>query len=99
MSQSYQNYIAGEFRGTDEAIEVRNPATDEEFGVHRLQSVIRRRSGCPAAEIVRAVFAAVERFSRLTTPEDDQTLVVVRRPQAPDSDDGTQDPRPASSRS
>ena len=29
MSQSYQNYIAGEFRGTDEAIEVRNPATDE----------------------------------------------------------------------
>ena len=29
MSQSYKNYIAGEFRGTDEAIEVRNPATDE----------------------------------------------------------------------
>ena len=26
MSQSYKNYIAGEFRGTDEAIEVRNPA-------------------------------------------------------------------------
>ena len=29
MSQSYKNYIAGEFRGTDEAIEVRTPATDE----------------------------------------------------------------------
>ncbi len=29
MSQSYKNYIAGEFRGTDEAIEVRNPTTDE----------------------------------------------------------------------
>jgi serine phosphatase RsbU (regulator of sigma subunit) len=67
---------------TDGITECRNPKTDEEFGLQRLQSVVRRNASRPAAEIVRAVFTAVARYSGLETPEDDQTLVIVSRPAA-----------------
>jgi phosphoserine phosphatase RsbU/P len=65
---------------TDGITECRRPQTDEEFGINRLQQVVRRNAAHSAAEIVRAVFDAVHKFSVLETPEDDQTLVVVRRP-------------------
>ncbi len=65
---------------TDGITECRSPKTDEEFGLHRLQALVRRNASLPAAEIVRIVFEAVARYSGLTTPEDDQTLLIVRRP-------------------
>ena len=50
----------------------------EEFGVHRLKEVVRRNMHRPAAEILDAVFSAVDTFERGRPAEDDRTAVVVR---------------------
>jgi sigma-B regulation protein RsbU (phosphoserine phosphatase) len=67
---------------TDGITECHHHRTGEEFGVHRLQSYIRRNARRTAAEMVRAVFEAVGRFSGDLPQEDDQTVVVVSRPLA-----------------
>jgi len=65
---------------TDGITECRHHRTDQEFELSRLQSLVRRYAHRPAAEIVSIVFEAVSRFSGSPIPEDDQTLVIVRRP-------------------
>lgn len=68
---------------TDGITECRHHRTDEEFALKRLQSLVRRYAHRPAAELVSIIFEATSRFSGSPTPEDDQTLVVVRRPLPP----------------
>jgi phosphoserine phosphatase RsbU/P len=68
---------------TDGITECHHHRTGEEFGLARLQRLVRRYADRPAAEIVQTVFQAVTRYAAAPTPEDDQTLVVVKRPAAP----------------
>lgn len=68
--------------GTDGIIEVRDPAGTL-FGVNRLQDVILRHRNQPAAAIIEAVRNAVQAFHGPFPPEDDSTLVVIRRTESP----------------
>ncbi len=54
----------------------------DEFGLSRLQRLVRNNAHRSAAEIVARVFKTVDRFAASRYREDDQTLVVVRRPRA-----------------
>jgi len=65
---------------TDGITECRHHRTGEEFGLGRLQRLVRRHSDRPATEIVRAIFQTVASFAGRAIPEDDQTVVIVRRP-------------------
>ncbi len=65
---------------TDGITECRHHRTDEEFGVARLQRLVTRHGDRPATEIVQTVFQAVSRYAATPVPEDDQTLVLVKRP-------------------
>ena len=65
---------------TDGITECYSERLGEEFGVLRLQRIIRKLKHRPSQDIVEQVFAALDRFSNSTAPDDDQTLVVVRRP-------------------
>ncbi len=62
---------------TDGIWEARN-AKGEMWGKHRLQEVIRRQAGEPAAAIVSHVFENLREFSLGTLPEDDKTLVIIK---------------------
>jgi phosphoserine phosphatase RsbU/P len=68
---------------TDGITESHNPRTGEEFGLRRLEGLVRKHASRPAAEIVETVFDAVTRYAGNATREDDQTLVIVRRPATP----------------
>ena len=48
------------------------------FGKQALLEVIRRNSDLAAAEIIRAVIAAVKQFQAGVKPEDDITLVAAK---------------------
>ena len=48
------------------------------FGKHPLKRIIRERAERPAAEIVRLVLEAIERFLFPLGIQDDATLVVVK---------------------
>jgi serine phosphatase RsbU (regulator of sigma subunit) len=65
---------------TDGITECHHHGTGEEFGVSRLQRLVARHLQRPASEIVQTVFQAVSRYAATGVPEDDQTLVVVKRP-------------------
>jgi serine phosphatase RsbU (regulator of sigma subunit) len=65
---------------TDGITECHHHQTGEEFGLPRLQRLVARHATEPAADIVQAVFKAVSRYAGDATPEDDQTVVVVRWP-------------------
>lgn len=65
---------------TDGITECHGARAGEEFGLTRLQRLVRKLKDLPAQEVVSAVFAALDRFSGSRVPDDDQTLVVVRRP-------------------
>ena len=65
---------------TDGITECHHHQTGEEFGLARLQRLVARHADKPAVEIVQTIFQAVSRYAAAPTPEDDQTLVVVKRP-------------------
>jgi sigma-B regulation protein RsbU (phosphoserine phosphatase) len=50
----------------------------QEFGAARLMSIVEQSRDLPAAEVVSAIFTAVEEFRAGTPPNDDMTAVVVR---------------------
>lgn len=52
----------------------------EEYGVERLQAVARAHQDRPAQEIIEAIFDDLKTWGRGRPPEDDRTVVVVRRP-------------------
>lgn len=64
---------------TDGITECLHHLTEEEFGLDRLQQLVMRNRHRPAAEIVQSVFRAVSRFAGTADPQDDQTLVVLKR--------------------
>ena len=51
----------------------------EQFGVARVQQVLRAERGQPAAQCIAALRAAVERFMAGRPPEDDRTILIIRR--------------------
>jgi sigma-B regulation protein RsbU (phosphoserine phosphatase) len=64
---------------TDGFTECTHHATGDEFGLARLQRLVRRHAARSAAEIVELLFQAVSRYAGSGHPDDDQTAVVVRR--------------------
>jgi serine phosphatase RsbU (regulator of sigma subunit) len=64
--------------GTDGVIEVRD-LDGVMFGVERLQDVVRSCGDRPAAGIVESISAAVQQFHGPDPPDDDSTLVVIKR--------------------
>ena len=54
-------------------------AADEQFGVERMEAVIRASKEKPPAEIISALYKAVIEFSGGTPQDDDLTAVVIRR--------------------
>jgi len=64
--------------GTDGVIEVRDSAGTL-FGVQRLQQIIHANRDLSATEIVSAVRTAVQQFHGQRPPNDDSTLVIIKR--------------------
>jgi sigma-B regulation protein RsbU (phosphoserine phosphatase) len=63
---------------TDGVVEVMNEQ-EEEFGVGRMSDIMLRSRGMPVEEIIGSVVRATQEFAGFESPEDDFTLVVVRR--------------------
>jgi sigma-B regulation protein RsbU (phosphoserine phosphatase) len=51
-----------------------------EYGTERLVETAREHQGETAREVVEAIFASVESFSRQAPPDDDRTVMVVSHP-------------------
>jgi sigma-B regulation protein RsbU (phosphoserine phosphatase) len=51
-----------------------------EYGMERLVEAAREHQGETAREVVEAIFASVEAFSRHAPPDDDRTVMVVSHP-------------------
>ncbi len=65
---------------TDGITECRHHRSGEEFGLPRLQTLVKRHAALPAVELAQTIFHAVSSFAGSSSPVDDQTIVVVRRP-------------------
>ena len=63
---------------TDGFYEWENPE-GEEFGLERLETVIRESCDCPAQEVISRLRSAVVAFCRGTEQKDDLTAVILRR--------------------
>ena len=63
---------------SDGLVEARN-AMDEEFGMERLQAMAPGLRGRPPAEAGRALLSEVERFLGDNRPQDDLSLILIRR--------------------
>jgi sigma-B regulation protein RsbU (phosphoserine phosphatase) len=63
--------------GTDGIWEARGPE-DVMFGKERFKQIIRREARRPARQILDAVYAELNHFSRGYKPEDDITLVIIK---------------------
>jgi sigma-B regulation protein RsbU (phosphoserine phosphatase) len=63
---------------TDGLTEAANPAGDE-FGIDRLEAVVRRHATEPLVALAVAIETAIEVFVDGTPFGDDRTLVVLRR--------------------
>jgi serine phosphatase RsbU (regulator of sigma subunit)/HAMP domain-containing protein len=63
---------------TDGVTEARN-AAGEEFGIDRLETIVREKGDLPAAELLEQIKAEVLAFASGVMQHDDITLVVLRR--------------------
>jgi sigma-B regulation protein RsbU (phosphoserine phosphatase) len=63
---------------TDGVVETFDPQ-GQEFGLARLEAVLRENRSRPAAEIIEAVGQAVSGFAGAAIPSDDITMVLVKR--------------------
>ena len=63
---------------TDGFYEWENPE-GEEFGMSRLESVIRESRDYPSEEVIKRLRSGVMSFSRGTSQQDDLTAVIIRR--------------------
>ncbi len=64
---------------TDGITEAHRPGTGEEFSLERLKNLVQGLNDRTANDIVATIFDAVSAFTQGRAPEDDQTVVVVRR--------------------
>jgi sigma-B regulation protein RsbU (phosphoserine phosphatase) len=62
---------------SDGLVEAMDPAY-EEFGVRRLENVLRQNARRPVEQIASATFAEIAKYERGRPRRDDQTLLVVR---------------------
>jgi sigma-B regulation protein RsbU (phosphoserine phosphatase) len=67
---------------TDGIVEARDPRQTE-FGLERLKRLVASVREKSAEEIVGAIFERVASFTRDSAPEDDRTVLVVRRSSSP----------------
>jgi serine phosphatase RsbU (regulator of sigma subunit) len=51
----------------------------EQFGEERLVAVLRENAGRPAHDIIAKIHEAVSRFTENSPPDDDITLVILKR--------------------
>ncbi len=65
---------------TDGITETVGPDDDEEYGVNRLQELVRAHRDRPAKEIVDEIFADLDRYCHACPPQDDRTAVVFKYP-------------------
>ena len=63
---------------TDGFYEWEDP-NEEQFGLNRLETVIRESRDCSAAEVIARLRSAVESFCQGTEQKDDLTAVVLKR--------------------
>ena len=57
-----------------------DPETSEEFGLERLQAIVRRHHGESSEAITNAIFEDLKDWCRCAEPDDDRTVVVVGYP-------------------
>jgi serine phosphatase RsbU (regulator of sigma subunit) len=76
---------------TDGFYEWENPE-GEEFGVSRLEAVIRDSRDCAAEEVIARLRSAVERFCRGTEQKDDLTALILKRKAERTSNGGSGNP-------
>ncbi|HEV2176641.1 MAG TPA: SpoIIE family protein phosphatase [Candidatus Sulfopaludibacter sp.] len=62
---------------SDGMVEANNPQM-EEFGVRRLENLLRQQARRPVAAIMERIFAEVARFEHGAPRRDDQTLLLIR---------------------
>ncbi len=62
---------------TDGITEAMNPR-EEQFGIERLQEVVRRHASAPVEQLQAAILAAVEEFTSGAYQADDVTLFIIR---------------------
>ncbi len=71
---------------TDGITEAVHPDTAKEYGIERLSRVLLNHQRQAAEDVLELVFADVATHSGRASPEDDQTLLLIRRcPDDPDS--------------
>ena len=63
---------------TDGVVEAQNKDR-EQFGESRLQALLKENASFPARIILENIYDAVSGFTKLPKPEDDLTLVVLKR--------------------
>jgi len=63
---------------TDDSFEWENDQ-GEQFGVQRLEEVIRASRDAASSEIIGRLYDAVVRFSKETRQQDDLTAVIIKR--------------------
>ena len=74
------NFLSGDILVlyTDGVVEANNQR-DEEFGLARLENIVRESSERRAHEIVEAITSAVDEYSAVVGgPEDDLTVSVIK---------------------
>jgi sigma-B regulation protein RsbU (phosphoserine phosphatase) len=57
-------------------------ANDQQFGMDRLKEIVAANRDLAAKALVDLIFQSVEAFSGRSRPADDQTVLVIRVPQA-----------------
>ena len=62
---------------SDGLLEAADPQ-HEEFGVRRLEKILREHAGRPVGEILDTIFAEIARFEQGRPRRDDQTLLLIR---------------------
>jgi len=67
------------FAAISDGIFEANDGNDGEFGVERVQQVIRELRGGNASEILAAIREAQERFSAGAPAGDDRTIIMIKR--------------------
>ena len=63
---------------TDGFSEAMHPESGEQFGFERVEAVVRGFAGEGPERVIERLYEAVGEWTRLETPEDDQTLLVLQ---------------------
>ncbi len=76
---------------TDGFSEGMHPETYEQFGFERIEAVARKHAELGAEAVVEALYTAVHEWTGMDIPDDDQTLLVLRRERAQSGSSSAED--------